>query len=63
LQDVVIPKAQDVPPGRCNASIAQLIAPRKIVLSAISLDNQPGLNASEVNDVRRDRELPPESPA
>jgi hypothetical protein len=62
-QNVVVPKAQDTPPLSDQLCIAPFVMAGQSMLAAIGLDDQPCFDASEVDNVRRDRELPAKAPA
>jgi hypothetical protein len=63
FEDVVIPEAQD-PPAPCpQRLIASVMVTRAGVLATIDLDRQTRLDAREIHNIRRDRELPSKAPA
>ncbi len=63
LDDVVVPKAEQAPAQPPQPSIAQVMFTGACMLPTIGFDNQPRLDAREIDDVRRDRELPAKAPA
>jgi len=62
-QDFTIPEPENAPALLPQLSVPLLVVTRACILAAVSLDDQPCFNASEVGDVGRDRELAPKSPS
>jgi hypothetical protein len=60
-QDIVVPEAQDAPTLSLQPRVSSCIGSRKSVLPAIGLDNEPGFNAREVDNVGRNWKLAPKS--
>jgi hypothetical protein len=63
LQNLVVPEPQDAPASLTQQCIAPIVIARFGMLPAIGFDDQPGLRAREIDDIWRDRELPPKPPA
>jgi hypothetical protein len=61
LQDVVVPEAENSPASTGQKRIASVMVARSRMLTAVGLDNQPGVDASEVDEIRPDRKLSTES--
>ena len=62
-KDFVVPEPEDAPALSSQLTIAQVMLTRPRMLAAIGFDDQAGFEASEVDDVGRDRELTSKSPA
>lgn len=60
LQYVIVPKPQRPETIRCEPSISRRIPCGIRMLAAIRFDDEPGLEAEEIRDIRPDWHLPPE---
>jgi hypothetical protein len=61
-QDIVVPEAQDREAFALEKCIASRVVRRGFdVLAAVELDDQPGLQAGEIGDVRSDGDLASEA--
>jgi hypothetical protein len=56
-QNVVIPEAQELPTFTGQKSIPPIVLAWDRMLAPIGFNNQPGLDAGEIDKVRRDRKL------
>lgn len=58
LQHLVVPAAQHAKPRRLEMTVPQGVTFRFRMLAAVDLDDQPRLEADEVEDVAVERHLP-----
>jgi hypothetical protein len=63
LQDVVVPESQDPPSAVAEVGIPRVVIAKVRMLPTVRFDNEPRLDAREIDDVGRNRMLAAESPA
>jgi hypothetical protein len=63
MNDIVIPEPQHPPALARQSCVAPIVLTGNGVLSTIGFDDQSRFDASEINNVRWDRELSAETPA
>jgi hypothetical protein len=60
---LVVPEAENAPALPPQLVVAQLMVAGTLMLAAIGFDDQARVDASEIDDAGRDRELASKSPA
>ena len=63
LQNIIVPEAKDAPATTLQQFIARMVNISGSVLSAIGFDHKVKLDTCEIDNIGRDRVLPPEAPA
>jgi hypothetical protein len=63
LDDVIVPKAEDLPAAFPQSSVPHIVIANTAVLAAIGLHDEPSLYAGKVDNIRRYRVLPSKAPA
>lgn len=61
-KNLIVPEAEDAPSLPLQLAVAQLMVAGAPVLATIGFDDQAPFNASEIDDVGRNRELASKSP-
>jgi hypothetical protein len=62
-KDFVVPEPENAPASSPQRAVAEVMVAGARMLAAIGFDNQARVEASEIDDVGRDRELTSKSPA
>lgn len=62
-QDIIVPEAQNAPSPAAQIGVARPIPAGFCVLAPIRLDDKTSFDTDEIDNIRRDRVLPPETPA